>query len=57
MRWVAWKNILIAKPTGGLGIVSLKFRNDALLAKWIWRFLSNKEVIWRDVTVEFYGKD
>ncbi|KAJ9564448.1 hypothetical protein OSB04_000414 [Centaurea solstitialis] len=32
-------------------------RNEALLAKWIWRFLSSKEAIWKEVIKEFYGTD
>ncbi|KAJ9556044.1 hypothetical protein OSB04_010658 [Centaurea solstitialis] len=55
LNWVAWKKILLAKSNGGLGIVSFKIRNEALLAKWIWRFFTSKEAIWKDVIVEFYG--
>ncbi|KAJ9535108.1 hypothetical protein OSB04_un001812 [Centaurea solstitialis] len=55
--WIAWKKVLKSKSNGGLGVTSFKIKNDALLSKWIWRFLSSKDAIWKDVIAEFYGPD
>lgn len=39
---------------GGLGIRSLKETNKALLAKWLWRFGSEQEALWRRVIAAKY---
>jgi len=40
---------------GGLCIKNLEGFNMALLGKWAWRLLSDKECLWRDVLVSKYG--
>nr|GEU47279.1 RNA-directed DNA polymerase, eukaryota, reverse transcriptase zinc-binding domain protein [Tanacetum cinerariifolium] len=40
---------------GGLGISSLLANNIGFLGKWKWRFLKEKEALWRMVIKEFYG--
>ncbi|GKE30365.1 hypothetical protein Tco_1445749, partial [Tanacetum coccineum] len=39
---------------GGLGVGSLLAKNISLLGKWKWRFLIEKEALWRTVIKEFY---
>ncbi|KAJ9558564.1 hypothetical protein OSB04_013178 [Centaurea solstitialis] len=40
--WVAWDKILSTRKKGGLGIGSLRAQNLALIAKWWWRFKTEK---------------
>lgn len=40
---VKWENVCLPKDFGGPGILNKKAMNEALLTKWIWRILSNKE--------------
>lgn len=39
---VSWEVACRPKAQGGLGVGRLKDRNKALLAKWIWRFCTEK---------------
>ncbi|XP_024982131.1 uncharacterized protein LOC112518597 [Cynara cardunculus var. scolymus] len=41
---VAWEKILNSKSKDGLGVISLRAKNDALLAKWIWRFCQDMSI-------------
>lgn len=45
VAWVGWENICKSFGEGGLGIKNLEFFNRALLAKWIWKFLVDKECL------------
>ncbi|KAJ9559906.1 hypothetical protein OSB04_005066 [Centaurea solstitialis] len=56
LHWIAWNDVQ-TPASKGLGVTNLQFKNDALLAKWIWRFLSFEDAIWKDVISELYGKD
>ena len=51
---VAWHLIELLKSLGGLGIGSIHQKNLALLAKWIWRFLSEPHPLWRKLVQEKY---
>ena len=42
-------------PNGGLGIGDLIIFNEALLGKWLWRFMNEKEKLWRAVIKANYG--
>ncbi|KAK9077004.1 hypothetical protein SSX86_005339 [Deinandra increscens subsp. villosa] len=44
--WVSWKKTMASKENGGIGIGSLLAMNRALIYKWRWRFVSNKEAFW-----------
>jgi len=35
---VNWKNVLLSKERGGLGIRNLRLQNESLLMKWLWRY-------------------
>lgn len=41
----------------GLGLGKLESKNWALLAKWWWRFMEERDTLWRRVTVTKYGVD
>ncbi|GJT68087.1 putative RNA-directed DNA polymerase [Tanacetum coccineum] len=55
--WVKWKAILADWDRGGLGIGSIKAKNISLLGKWWWRFLSERDALWRKVIAAIHGVD
>ena len=46
MRWNIVKQPVIQ---GGLGVIDLRFFNEALLRKWLCRFMNEKGNLWRKV--------
>lgn len=56
-HWVNWSAICNPKKMGGLGITNLSLKNRALMNKWIWRFSSETDALWRKLIVEKYGGD
>ncbi|GJU28730.1 putative RNA-directed DNA polymerase [Tanacetum coccineum] len=48
---------LVKSVLGGLGVGSLLAKNMGLLGKWKWRFLVEKNALWRMVIKDFYGID
>ena len=40
---------------GGLAIQNLRYFNEALLGKWLWRFGYEREALWRRVIKVKYG--
>lgn len=57
IHWVAWDLVCKPKQLGGLGIVDLRLKNKALLAKWLWRFVEDKDALWRCIISEKYGRN
>ena len=55
ITWVSWKTVMAEKQFGGLGISSLFALNNALLFKWIWRFLTRPSDLWTHVIRNIYG--
>lgn len=53
---VKWKLITGNQSDGGLGIRNLRAKNAALLAKWGWRFMKEKNSLWRQVVQSIHGK-
>ncbi|XP_022020058.1 uncharacterized protein LOC110920132 [Helianthus annuus] len=49
MNWVTWDKTIAPIEYGVLGFGSLRDANLAMLAKWWWRFETEKEVLWRRV--------
>ncbi|GJY16384.1 hypothetical protein Tco_0386806, partial [Tanacetum coccineum] len=47
MVWISWKRVIGSRDLGGLGISSLRAKNLSLLGKWRWRFLKEKDALWR----------
>ena len=39
----------------GFGVRDLRLFNEALLGKWLWRFLNEKDNLWRKVVATKYG--
>lgn len=46
MHMVSWNKITLPKELGGLGLFSMKHRNQAILAKLCWRLANEEEVHW-----------
>lgn len=56
INWVAWNQTMADQSAGGLGIGSLKALNNALLCKWWWRILTEKNSLWGEVITAIHGK-
>ncbi|RVX09645.1 Insulin-degrading enzyme-like 1, peroxisomal [Vitis vinifera] len=54
---VNWEVVCTDKARGGLGIRKLALLNKALLGKWIWRFASDKDNLWKQVIKMKYGQE
>ncbi|KAM2004953.1 hypothetical protein FF1_000090 [Malus domestica] len=52
---VKWGDVCKSKEDGGLGLGNLRFRNVALLAKWLWRFPLEPNSLWHKVIRSKYG--
>ena len=52
---VNWKTVTNGREYGGLGIGNVKLRNIALLGKWLWRFVFEKETVWHRVIKGIHG--
>ncbi|CAJ2644440.1 unnamed protein product [Trifolium pratense] len=55
ISWVSWKSVCLRKEYGGLGVRQLREFNIALLGKWCWRMLVDREGLWFRVLVARYG--
>jgi len=40
---VKWDNVCFPKDFGGMGVINTRRMNEALLSKWIWRIIKNRE--------------
>lgn len=50
-----WETVCKLVDMGGLGLGNLAIQNDALLAKWLWRFPKEFESMWHLVISTKYG--
>ncbi|GKF01110.1 RNA-directed DNA polymerase, eukaryota, partial [Tanacetum coccineum] len=55
ITWVKWHTVLAAKKFGGLGVSSFFALNRGLLAKWVWRFLSQDNSLWCQLISAIHG--
>ncbi|CAK8579394.1 unnamed protein product [Lathyrus sativus] len=53
--WVSWNSVCKSKEDGGLSIKHVGRFNTALLAKWLWRFQTGGNEIWRKTLTNRYG--
>ncbi|GAU48351.1 hypothetical protein TSUD_267760 [Trifolium subterraneum] len=53
--WVSWKSICLRKEYRGLGVRQVREFNLALLGKWCWRMLVDRDELWFRVLVARYG--
>ncbi|PWA76188.1 hypothetical protein CTI12_AA236170 [Artemisia annua] len=52
---VAWSKVSNPIVAGGLGVTPLKFKNIALLSKWIWKLHIPKSEVWKRLVMLRYG--
>ena len=57
MPLIKWFTICDSKFHGGLGVVFLPKKNDALVSKWWYKFNKEKNSLWRRVLTGKYGPD
>jgi hypothetical protein len=57
MSWISWKTVCLRKEYGGLGVRQLREFNTALLGKWCWRMLVDREGWWFRVLAARYGME
>ncbi|XVF45253.1 hypothetical protein PTKIN_Ptkin02bG0190300 [Pterospermum kingtungense] len=50
-----WDTICQLREHDGLGVIDLRLKNRALLNKWLWRFASEKQLLWRSLIVQKYS--
>ncbi|KAK1282111.1 hypothetical protein QJS10_CPB22g00395 [Acorus calamus] len=48
---VNWRTVCLSKADGGLGVLDLCEMNNALLSKWLWRWINEPESQWVQETV------
>ncbi|XP_022151711.1 uncharacterized protein LOC111019624 [Momordica charantia] len=53
---VNWKEVSKPLEAGGLGVGNLRLRNEAFLAKWLWRFFHEPHALWRKIIVSKYER-
>nr|GEU70344.1 tetratricopeptide repeat (TPR)-like superfamily protein [Tanacetum cinerariifolium] len=53
--WIAWNKVISSPKQGDLGIGGLVVSNQALLAKWWWRFLIEDNTLWCKVIRSIHG--
>ena len=54
---VRWDVVKLSVSEGGLGVGDLKLFNEALVGKWLWRFMNEKSNLWRRVICSKYGEE
>jgi len=54
-HWVNWGDICHPKHEGGLGIRCLCEMNEALKAKWLWRFAKEEDAVGKGDFGEIWG--
>ncbi|WMV26836.1 hypothetical protein MTR67_020221 [Solanum verrucosum] len=54
---VKWNEVLVSKKEGGLRARNLKIQNHSLLMKWLWRFASQEQSLWKDTIKARYGME
>ena len=53
--WIDWETICLDKAVGGLGVRKLWEFNLALLGKWCWRQVTDREGLWFRLLATRYG--
>nr|GEV06651.1 RNA-directed DNA polymerase, eukaryota [Tanacetum cinerariifolium] len=57
VTWVNWKEALLSKERGRLGVSSLYAMNRGLLFEWIWRFCTQVNTLWARIIKAIHGVD
>ena len=57
ISWVDWNSVCRSKEVGGLGVRRIREFNIALLGKWCWRLLEDRDSLWFRVLEARYGTE
>ncbi|XP_049373036.1 uncharacterized protein LOC125838027 [Solanum verrucosum] len=52
---VKYEEMNISKKIGGVSIRNMKFQNQSLMMKWLWKFASAVNSLWKEVIAAKYG--
>lgn len=52
---VKWEEMNISKKIGGVSVRNMKFQNQSLMMKWLWKFASAENSLWKEVIAAKYG--
>lgn len=55
IHWVSWEIVTRPKRYGALGISKLSEVNSALLVKWVWRFKTDHDGLWKRTILSIHG--
>lgn len=55
MERVCWDKVCLSKKLEGIGVVNLKVKNRTFMVKCSWRFVTEKNALWRKVIKSKYG--
>jgi len=55
ISWIDWQTICQSKEVGGLGVRRIRDFNTALLGKWCWRLLVDRDSFWFGMLSARYG--
>lgn len=55
LHLLSWDKICQEKCAGGLGVSNLEKKNTAFLAKWWWRFHTDRDKLWWSFVQDKYG--
>ncbi|XP_058776197.1 uncharacterized protein LOC131650508 [Vicia villosa] len=55
MAWVSWDKVCLSKEDGGLGVKNVELFNLALISKWGWRCLEDRQCVWSHILAFRYG--
>ena len=56
MHLIAWDKICRPKCAGGVGLMKIRERNIAMLGKWWWRCIHERDKFWNLVLQSKYGR-
>lgn len=56
ISWISWENFCRSKKEGGLGVKDWGKFNLALLGKWRWRLLTEKDSLWAKIILSKYSR-